>query len=210
MTSPTTATTRCSAWRTSTGSSRAATRATSASCSTVPNYTSDRHPWFEARALLARGPEARLVRVARRRRARAAERLGLGVRGRRSAWTFDEATGQWYLHSFMAEQPDLNWDNAEVEAAMHDVLRFWLDRGSTASASTRSSRSPRTRCCDRTAARRCAITRRGARSTSGCAGSGGGGRVPGPHDRRRSRRLGHARPHSSCAAATSCTSRTTC
>ena len=39
------------------------------------------------------------------------------------------ATGQWYLHSFMAEQPDLNWDNPEVEAAMHDVLRFWLDRG---------------------------------------------------------------------------------
>jgi alpha-glucosidase len=45
------------------------------------------------------------------------------------AWTFDEATRQWYLHSFMAEQPDLNWDNPEVEAAMHDVLRFWLDRG---------------------------------------------------------------------------------
>jgi alpha-glucosidase len=45
------------------------------------------------------------------------------------AWTFDEATEQWYLHSFMAEQPDLNWDNPEVEAAMHDVLRFWLDRG---------------------------------------------------------------------------------
>jgi alpha-glucosidase len=45
------------------------------------------------------------------------------------AWTFDETTGQWYLHSFEAEQPDLNWDNPEVEAAMHDVLRFWLDRG---------------------------------------------------------------------------------
>ena len=45
------------------------------------------------------------------------------------AWTFDDATGQWYLHSFMPEQPDLNWDNPEVEAAMHDVLRFWLDRG---------------------------------------------------------------------------------
>ena len=39
------------------------------------------------------------------------------------------ARGQWYLHSFMAEQPDLNWDNPEVEAAMHDVLRFWMDRG---------------------------------------------------------------------------------
>jgi alpha-glucosidase len=45
------------------------------------------------------------------------------------AWTRDAATGQWYLHSFLPEQPDLNWDNPEVEAAMHDVLRFWLDRG---------------------------------------------------------------------------------
>ena len=46
-----------------------------------------------------------------------------------NAWTFDEATRQWWLHSFMPQQPDLNWDNPEVEAAMHDVMRFWLDRG---------------------------------------------------------------------------------
>ena len=45
------------------------------------------------------------------------------------SWTFDPTTEQYYLHSFMAEQPDLNWDNPEVEAAMHDVLRFWMDRG---------------------------------------------------------------------------------
>ncbi len=45
------------------------------------------------------------------------------------AWTFDEATGQWYLHLFLAEQPDLNWADPDLEAAMHDVLRFWLDRG---------------------------------------------------------------------------------
>ena len=63
-------------------------------------------------------------------RRRAAERLGVD-RSRRSGrrGRFDERTGQWYLHSFMAEQPDLNWDNPEVEAAMHDVLRFWLERG---------------------------------------------------------------------------------
>jgi hypothetical protein len=46
-----------------------------------------------------------------------------------SAWTFHEATGQYYLHSFMPHQPDLNWDNPEVGAAMHEVLRFWLNRG---------------------------------------------------------------------------------
>ena len=45
------------------------------------------------------------------------------------AWTLDEATGQYYLHLFLPEQPDLNWANPEVEAAMHDTLRFWLDRG---------------------------------------------------------------------------------
>ena len=45
------------------------------------------------------------------------------------AWTWDEATGQWYLHLFLPEQPDLNWANPEVVAAMHDTLRFWLDRG---------------------------------------------------------------------------------
>ena len=45
------------------------------------------------------------------------------------AWTLDEATGQYYLHCFLPEQPDLNWANPLVEEAMHDVVRFWLDRG---------------------------------------------------------------------------------
>ena len=82
-------------------------------------------------ALEPRRPEARLVRVARPSAGRRpAERLAVrrsGPRRRRGRST--SATGQYYLHSFMPEQPDLNWDNPEVEAAMHDVLRFWLDRG---------------------------------------------------------------------------------
>ena len=45
------------------------------------------------------------------------------------AWTLDDATGQWFLHLFLAQQPDLNWSNPEVVDAMHRVLRFWLDRG---------------------------------------------------------------------------------
>jgi alpha-glucosidase len=45
------------------------------------------------------------------------------------AWTFDEHTGQYYLHSFAPQQPDLNWDNPEVEQALHDTVRFWMDRG---------------------------------------------------------------------------------
>lgn len=45
------------------------------------------------------------------------------------AWTLDEASGQYYLHSFLPEQPDLDWSNEAVRAALHDVLRFWLERG---------------------------------------------------------------------------------
>jgi alpha-glucosidase len=46
-----------------------------------------------------------------------------------SAWELDDATGQYYLHLFLPEQPDLCWANPEVEAAQLDVLRFWMDRG---------------------------------------------------------------------------------
>ena len=45
------------------------------------------------------------------------------------AWTWDEATGQYYLHLFLPEQPDLNWRNPEIHKAQFDELRFWLDRG---------------------------------------------------------------------------------
>src|SRR2546423_2810360 len=45
------------------------------------------------------------------------------------AWSRDEESGRWYLHSFYPEQPDLNWRNPEVVAAMQEVVRFWLDRG---------------------------------------------------------------------------------
>lgn len=46
-----------------------------------------------------------------------------------SAWELDEATGQYYYHAFLKEQPDLNWRNGEVRAAFKECLRFWLDRG---------------------------------------------------------------------------------
>jgi alpha-glucosidase len=45
------------------------------------------------------------------------------------AWSRDDRSGRWYLHSFFPEQPDLDWRNPEVVAAMQDVVRFWLDRG---------------------------------------------------------------------------------
>ena len=121
----------------------------------VPNHTSDQHPWFvESRASRDSpkrdwyvwrdgrpdgGPPndwaANFVEPARWQRDPASGELRRlpdetgAVDHRGTAWTFDEATGQWYLHLFLPEQPDLDWCNPDVEAAMHDVLRFWLDRG---------------------------------------------------------------------------------
>lgn len=95
----------------------------------VPNHTSDQHPWFL---------DARSSRDAPRRDwyiwRDAAPDGGVPNNWTASledgpAWTFDEATGQYYLHLFLPAQPDLNWANPEVESAMHDTLRFWLDRG---------------------------------------------------------------------------------
>ena len=89
----------------------------------VPNHTSDRHPWFvESRS--SRGNPKRDWYIWRDEPNNWRAALGAG-----SAWTWDEGSGQYYLHLFLPEQPDLNWRNPEVVEAMHGVLRFWLDRG---------------------------------------------------------------------------------
>ena len=96
----------------------------------VPNHSSDRHPWFQA-SRRSREDPMRDWYVWRDLRPGGAPpnnwRSAFEAVG--DAWTLDERTGQAYLHSFAREQPDLNWENPDVEAAMHDVLRFWLDRG---------------------------------------------------------------------------------
>lgn len=48
-----------------------------------------------------------------------------------SAWTWDEKTQEYYLSLFTPEQPDLNWENPAVREAVHNILRFWLDRGAS-------------------------------------------------------------------------------
>ena len=100
----------------------------------VPNHCSSSHPWF--RAALAAGPGSA-------ERARFIFRPGKGTNGELPpndwvsgfggpAWTrvseVDSRPGDWYLHLFAADQPDFNWENPEVRAEFHDILRFWLDR----------------------------------------------------------------------------------
>lgn len=95
----------------------------------VPNHTSDQHPWFPQ--ALADGPsgparQRYIFRDGRDGGASPPNNWHSMFGG--PAWT-RVADGQWYLHLFAAEQPDLNWDHPQVLAEFTDILRFWLDRG---------------------------------------------------------------------------------
>jgi alpha-glucosidase len=101
----------------------------------VPNHTSSEHKWFQAALKAAPGSQER---------ERFIFRDGKGENGELPpnnweavfggpAWEriieADGTLGQWYLHLFAVEQPDLNWENQEVKDHLEDVLKFWLDRG---------------------------------------------------------------------------------
>jgi alpha-glucosidase len=95
----------------------------------VPNHTSDRHPWFRD---ALRGKQARhrdWYVWADPKPDGSPPNNWVSVFGGESAWALDEASGQYYLHNFLKEQPDLNWWNDEVRDAFDDILRFWFDRG---------------------------------------------------------------------------------
>ncbi|MFT5143416.1 MAG: alpha-glucosidase, partial [Thalassolituus oleivorans] len=94
----------------------------------IPNHCSDRHEWFQE-ALSSRDSPRRDWFVWRDPKPDGTPPNNwLSVFGG-PGWTLDQATGQYFRHSFLKEQPDLDWRNPEVVEAMHDVLRFWLDRG---------------------------------------------------------------------------------
>jgi alpha-glucosidase len=94
----------------------------------VPNHTSDRHPWFI---------ESRSSQISKKRDWyiwRDGKPDGQPPNNWVSqfggpAWRFDAHTNQYYLHSFLPQQPDLDWRNPKVRDAMFKALRFWLDRG---------------------------------------------------------------------------------
>jgi alpha-glucosidase len=94
----------------------------------VPNHTSDQHPWFLESRSSRDNPQRDWYVWRDARPDGSPPNNWLSVFGG-GAWEWDPATGQYYLHSFLKEQPDLNWRNPDVKAAMLDVLRFWLARG---------------------------------------------------------------------------------
>jgi alpha-glucosidase len=110
----------------------------------VPNHTSDQHPWFlqsrTSRDLTANPkrdwylwhdpvpyPDLSPGQDQRPPSAQYPNNWMSNFGG--PAWQWDEATRQFYLHSFLRQQPDLNWRNPQVRAAIYMAMRFWLDRG---------------------------------------------------------------------------------
>ncbi len=94
----------------------------------VPNHSSDQHPWFVESRSSRSNPKRDWYYWRDAAPGGGPPNNWLSAFGG-GAWEWDDATRQYYLHSYLKEQPDLNWRNPEVVAAMHDVLRFWLRRG---------------------------------------------------------------------------------
>jgi len=94
----------------------------------VPNHSSDQHPWFVESRSSRDNPKRDWYIWHDPAPDGGPPNNWISDFGG-SSWQWDEATGQYYLHAFLAAQPDLNWRNPDLRAAMMDVLRFWFDRG---------------------------------------------------------------------------------
>lgn len=94
----------------------------------VPNHTSSAHPWFVESASSRDNPKRDWYLWRDGKPDGSPPNNWLSVFGE-GVWQWHEQTEQYYLHTFLDQQPDLNWRNPEVKAAMFETLRFWLDRG---------------------------------------------------------------------------------
>ena len=100
----------------------------------VVNHTSDEHPWFIESRSSRDNPKRdwywwRDPRPGATPGTPGAEPTNWESHFSGPTWTWDERTGQYYLHIFSAKQPDLNWENPEVRQAVYAIMRWWLDRG---------------------------------------------------------------------------------
>ena len=94
----------------------------------IPNHTSDQHSWFLESESSPTGPKRDWYIWRDAAPDGGPPNNWLSYFGG-TAWAWHEDTQQYYLQSFLKEQPDLNWRNPEVVEAMHSILRFWFDRG---------------------------------------------------------------------------------
>ena len=98
----------------------------------VVNHTSDQHPWFLESSSSLTNPKRNWYIWRKGKSGCDGKTLPPNnweslFRG--STWKYDEATDEYYFHTFAAAQPDLNWDNPEVRAAIHSDIHFWLRKG---------------------------------------------------------------------------------
>ncbi len=93
----------------------------------VVNHTSDQHPWFAA-SRSSRDNPYRDYYIWRNGRD-GCEPNNWGGHFTQSAWSFDAATVQYYLHIFSPQQPDLNWENPVVRTEVRQIIEWWLDKG---------------------------------------------------------------------------------
>ncbi len=94
----------------------------------VFNHTSEEHSWFKAARSSHNNPKRNWYVWRDAKPDGSPPNNWLSAFGG-SAWEFDKKTGQYYLHSFLKQQPDLNWHNPEVRAALKKIVRFWLEKG---------------------------------------------------------------------------------
>ena len=94
----------------------------------VPNHTSTEHSWFQE-SISSRANPKRDWYIWQDPKPDGSPPTNWVSMFGGGAWQWHEPTGQYYLHTFLDQQADLNWRNPDVQEAMYDTLRFWLDRG---------------------------------------------------------------------------------